>query len=247
MGVPESSFAIAAFVVVALPGFLYAAVGRWARGESASDRDVGLTIARGAAFAVTLTGVYLVLFGAWLFEGIEVSTNSEALTISDPRRLGVTVLVFYIVVPAVISALLHRQHITWSRPGWALDKAGDVKKGRRWAKYVHSRHGYSAVPSAWDHAARQNHNAWVKIKRSNGEWVGGWFTKGSFVTTYPEPRAIYVADQFAMTKDGNFIGEDPLPGSGVFLMISDTDLVFWTNPKRAQQQEAERAEQQNEG
>lgn len=242
MGVPESSFAIAAFIVVALPGFLYAAVGRWARGESASDRDVSLTVARGAAFAVTLTGMYLVVFGTWLFEGIGVDATAEALTVSDPRRLGATVLVFYIIVPTLISVFLHRQHIAWSRPGWAVDKAGDVKKGRRWAKYVHSRHGYSNVPSAWDHAARQNHNAWVKVKRSNGEWVGGWFTKGSYVTTYPEPRGIYVADQFAMSEEGNFIGEDPLPGTGVFLTISDTDLVFWTNPKRIQQQETERAQ-----
>jgi hypothetical protein len=61
MGVPEGSLAIAAFIILALPGFILAAVGRWARGESTADRDVGLTFARGTVFAVALTAVYLVV------------------------------------------------------------------------------------------------------------------------------------------------------------------------------------------
>jgi hypothetical protein len=234
MGVPEGSFAVAAFIVLALPGFIYAAVGRWARGESATDRDVGLTIARGAVFAVVLTAAYLFVFGGWLYEGLKPGGNPDTLVIANPRLLGLAVLVFYIAVPTAVSVVLHRRRITWSRPGWAVDADGNGKRGLEWVLLPQSKHGYNSVPSAWDHATAQNHQAWVKVKRSNGEWVGGWFTQGSLVTTYPEPRSIYIAHQFRMTKDGNFDGEDPIPGSGVFLMINDDDMVFWSNPARAE-------------
>ncbi|MDL9978715.1 DUF6338 family protein [Microbacterium sp. ASV49] len=236
VGIPEGSLAIAAFIVLALPGFIYAGVGRWARGESATDRDVGLTIARGAVFSVALTAVYLLLLGGWLFSGVGPGADADAVAIANPRLLGLTVLVFYVAVPTVVSIVMHRRRIDWVFPNWAEDARGDVKRGFGWVRLPQSKHGYNSVPSAWDHASEQNHQAWVKVKRSNGEWVGGWFTKGSFVTTYPEPRSIYIAHQFRMTNDGNFDGEGPIPGSGVFLMINNDDMVFWTNPARADQE-----------
>lgn len=232
MGIPEGSLAIAAFIVLALPGFIYAGVGRWARGESATDRNVGLTVARGAVFAVALTGIYLLFFGNWLYDGLGTGAATDAVIITNPRLLGLAVLLFYIAVPTVASIVLHRRRIEWVSPNWATDAKANAKRGLRWVRLPQSKHGYNSVPSAWNHATEQNHQAWVKIKRSNGEWVGGWFTKGSFVTTYPEPRSIYIAHQFRMTDDGNFDGEDPIPGAGVFLMISDDDVVFWTNPAR---------------
>ncbi|SFR84265.1 hypothetical protein SAMN05428970_2958 [Agromyces sp. CF514] len=236
MGIPEGSLAIAAFVVLALPGFIYSGVGRWARGESATDRDAGLTVARGAVFAVALTGFYFLVFGGWLYSGLQPGASADALLIASPRLLGLIVLVFYIAVPATVSLFLHRRQIEWVRPKWAVDVRPKVKVGLEWVRLPQSKHGYNSAPSAWDYATEQNHQAWVKIKRSNGEWVGGWFTKGSFVTTYPEPRSIYIAHQFRMTDDGKYDGVDPLPGAGVFLMISDDDLVFWTNPARADQE-----------
>ncbi|WP_394255349.1 DUF6338 family protein [Pseudoclavibacter helvolus] len=237
MGIPEGSLAIAAFIVLALPGFIYAGVGRWARGESASDRDVGLTIARGAVFAVALTGVYLLVFGGWLYDGLGPGAATDALSIKNPRFLGLAVLGFYVAVPTFVSLILHRRRLKWTSPRWAIDGEGTVKRGLTWMLLPRSKHGYNSVPSAWNHATEQNHHAWVRIRRRNGEWVGGWFTEGSFVTTYPEPRSIYIAHQYCMTDDGNFQGENPIPGAGVFLMINDDDIVFWTNPARPNTEE----------
>ena len=230
MGIPEGSFAIAAFVIIALPGFIYAAVCRWFRGESAADRDVPLTIARGAIFAVAMTAAYLATFGNDLFASIRPGSQADSLTITHPGDLGRAVLLLYVVVPVLVSFILNLRHVGWYYPKLLIGKDGEPFKAFRWLRLPRSRHGYSSIPSAWDHAASQNHNAWVKVKRANGDWVGGWYTKGSFITTYPEPRSIYIAHQHTMKADGSI--DAPIPQTGVFLSIGDDDIVIWENPTR---------------
>ncbi|WP_417540984.1 DUF6338 family protein [Microbacterium maritypicum] len=227
MGVPEGSFAVAAFIVIALPGFIYAWIRRWLRGESAADRNVGLAIARGAAFAVTLTALYLALFGDLVATGIKTVSGSDALALSDPQVVGLTVLVLYVIVPTAVSALLQVRHIAWQKvvlPERAPEWLRTVAAGVRWPR---SKHGYSPVPTAWDYAVTQNQSAYVKVKRgSTSEWIGGWYTGDAFAAMYPEPRSIYIHQQYAMNKKGEF--GDPLPDSSVFLMINDDDVVYWS-------------------
>ncbi|CAH0227521.1 DUF6338 family protein [Microbacterium sp. Bi128] len=217
MDVLQSSFAVATFVVLALPGLVFVAVRRWARGEAAEDRDFGLSLARGSVFALALTGVYVLMLGDAPGVGVTFGADADALVVSDARRLALTVLVLYLAVPAMLSLILNRQHITWER-----------SSRLRWVPLPRSRHGYSNTPSPWDHAARKHQDSWVKINRANGDWIGGWVTHGSFMSAYPEARAIYIDQQYAMTKDGNFNGL--VPGAGVFLSIADDDVVIWIRP-----------------
>lgn len=228
MGVPEGSFAVAAFVVIALPGLVYAAIRRWLRGEAAGDRDLGLSIARGAVFAVALTAIYLAAFGAQISEGLSVAAGTDTLSILDPSRVGLTVLVLYIVVPAIVSLLIQVRHLGWRPPVWSTKIPAWIRAVLRWVRVPQSRHGYSSTPSAWDHALPNSAGSWVKVKRGNGEWVGGWYTKGSFATTYPEPRSLYIDEQYEMSEDG--VLGDQIPDTGVFIMINDDDLVFWSVP-----------------
>lgn len=229
MGVPEGSFAVATFVVIALPGFIYASIRRRFRGESIEDRDIGLTIARGAVFAITLTAVYLVLFGPMLFAGLEAKADADALSISDPSRLGITVLVLYVAVPTILTMLIHIRHTRWpalqlpeKTPTWILT-------GLIWIRVPRSRDGYSSIPNAWNHAVSANSNGvWVKVRRSNGDWIGGWYTEGSAASMYPEPRSLYIAEQYEMTSKGGIQMDKAVPGTGIFLMIGDDDLVIWS-------------------
>jgi len=230
MGIPAGSFAIAAFVIIALPGFIYAAVCRWFRGESAADRDVPLTIARGAIFAVAMTAVYLATFGNDLFASLQPGSQADSLTVTHPGDLGRAVLLLYVVVPVVVSFILNLRHVKWDHPKFLTGNNGKAFRGSGWVRLPRSRHGYSSIPSAWDYAASQNHNSWVKVKRANGDWVGGWYTDESFVTTYPEPRSIYIAHQHTMKPDGTI--DEPIPQTGVFLSIDDDDIVIWNNPNR---------------
>jgi hypothetical protein len=92
-------------------------------------------------------------------------------------------------------------------------------------KLPQSRSGYTTTPTAWDHAVQRNSSSWVKIRKSDGSWIGGWFTKGSFATTYPEIKTIYIDQQHQMSPEGN-IGP-AIPGSGVLLTIAENDVVIW--------------------
>lgn len=230
MGLPEGSFAIASLIVVALPGFISAGIRRWARGEYAEDRMLGLSIARGATFAVVLTSIYLLIFGAQVFESLQAGKDTDTISVSDPHRLAITILLLYVIVPGIVGIVMNRSHIEWKTPqnlpGNALLK---------WVRFPVSKHGYKSTPSAWDHSVSHNQNAWVKIQRSDGQWVGGWYTKGSFATTYPEPRSIYIAKQYGMTDEGAFSEE--IPNTGIFLAIGDGDLVIWTNPSNNGEEE----------
>lgn len=235
-GVPESGFAIAAFIVLALPGFVFAAVSRWFRGESPADRDVTLTIARGAIFAVSLSAVYLILGSDWVFRSIQLNPSDGSVAVVDPKQAGFAILVFYLGIPAALSICVHLTRIRFARPKWLTER------GTLWRRILfflwipRSKHGYTSVVSAWNFANEQNQHSWVKVKRANGEWIGGWYTEGSFVTTYPEPRSIYIGRQYAMTKDGNFVDDKPIPGAGVFLVVRDDDMVFWVSPARIEAQ-----------
>ena len=215
----KGSFAVATFVIIALPGLVYAAVRRWARGEEPADRNFGLSVARGAVFAAGLTGTYLLIFGEALGRGIAAGTDADTFVVGDARTLALTVLGLYLAVPAAISVALNHRHLEWS-------PVRDV----RWLRFPRSKNGYSDTPTAWDHAARRNSSSWVKIRKADGTWVGGWFTNGSFASMYPEPKSIYIDQQYEMSADGN-VGSE-IPGAGVLVTVTDGDIVIWTSQSK---------------
>lgn len=219
MDLIEGSFALAAFIVIALPGLVYAAIRRWARGEGSTDRDFGLSVARGAILSVALTAVYLLIFGGTLWAGVAPGADADTVIVGDPRILALTVLGLYLLVPAAIAVMLNHRHLIWL----------PVRRAA-WIRYPRSRHGYSDTPTPWDHAGRKHQAAWVRIRKSNGDWIGGWFTAGSYASAYPEPRAIYIDQQFQMTKEGAL--GPAIPGAGVFVSITDDDIVIWERDRQ---------------
>lgn len=225
MEIPGSSFAVAALIVLAFPGIVFAGIRRWLRGEMPEDRNIGLALVRGVVLSVVLTACYLLIFGSWEGFGVRSEGSGESVEITDARSVGLVVLILYVLVPLVIAVIFHHRYIRWAAPrapGWT------------WLRFPQSRHGYTMTPAAWDFAARANTQAFVRIHRANGDWIGGWYTGGSYTTTYPEPTSIYISNQFRMNNDGTF--GDPLPNTGVWVAISETDVVSWqTMPEVSEQ------------
>ncbi|SDO31626.1 hypothetical protein SAMN05216368_1154 [Cryobacterium flavum] len=216
MEIPGSSFAVAALIVLAFPGIMFAGIRRCLRGEMPEDRNIGLALARGVVLSVVLTACYLVIFGSWEGFGVRSEGSSQSVEITDARSVGLVVLILYVLAPLVIAVVFHHRYIRWvapKTPVWA------------WLKFPQSSHGYTMTPAAWDFAASANSQAFVRIHRANGDWIGGWYTRGSYTTTYPEPTSIYISNQFRMNDDGTF--GDLLPNTGVWVAISETDVVSW--------------------
>jgi len=150
MDVPTTGFAVVAVIVLAVPGFVYAGVRRWAVGERAADRDVGLSIARGIVFAAALASVYAIAAGPLITGSVSIS-SSGAVSIVNVRLSGLLVLGLFVIVPLAISAFAHRDAIEWhaSNPG------------RPWLRLPRSKAGVSTTPSAWDFATIRNQASWI--------------------------------------------------------------------------------------
>lgn len=236
MTVPTTSFAVAAFIVLALPGLVHGSLRRWLLGELHEDRNFGVAVARGIVLSIALASVYAVIFGSGLDLVVESTPNK--ISVRDWRLLGLSVLVLFIGVPLAGSLAwyqLYHDAINWTQVKW---------KPLRWVRLPHTKHGYSSTPAAWDVAARNNPNTFVRVKKSNGDWIGGWYTQGSYVTTYPESPSIYIGHQYAMNPDGGF--KEQIEGTGVWISISDGDVVSWQTPPDSSAKEVEEDEQRQQ-
>jgi hypothetical protein len=69
----------------------------------------------------------------------------------------------------------------------------------------------------------------VRIRIGEGKWVGGWYGNDSFISTYPEPRDIYIQAQHHVDEGGQFCGR--VQGTaGVWFSVRDGDVVEWVEP-----------------
>jgi hypothetical protein len=222
MGVPSTTFAIATFVALALPGLIFIAVRKVFEGARSSDRDTATVMAQALLFSTVLNAAYFWLWGSHLADGLTVDPAADVVRVTDPGAVGANVLMFAVLAPLAISLIFYCR-IQWiSVGGWIGKRIPKLKRPAR-------RHGYSPVPNGWDFAWRTAGNgSFVRVKRSDGSWIGGWYTNGSFVSTYPEARDLFLAQQWVMTDRGAFV--EPVAGStGLWLSVTDGDVVEWRN------------------
>jgi hypothetical protein len=125
------------------------------------------------------------------------------------------VLVLGFVIPGLIAV------IAYLRLEW-VEEIDDGKSRRHLVR----RGGYRNFPSAWDRAAPGAGGTFVRVRLADGHWVGGWYSSGSSVSTYPHTRDLFIERQYNMEKDGNF--GSPVEGSsGVWLAVTDDLVVEW--------------------
>jgi hypothetical protein len=55
---------------------------------------------------------------------------------------------------------------------------------------------YHPTPTAWDRAAPERGYCFVRIWTDDGHWVGGWVGPQGFLSTYPEPREIFIDQEW---------------------------------------------------
>ena len=67
---------------------------------------------------------------------------------------------------------------------------------------------------------------WVRIRIADRVWVGGRFGETSYFSTYPEPRDIFIEEQYVMGDLGAFI-EPVVRSAGVWVAVTDEYIVEW--------------------
>lgn len=208
--IPSTALGLLVLLVLVIPGTVYAAVRTAVGGRGPHDREIGTRILRAIIASALLDAVYLSIFGNWLLE----LYRPDDLT-QHARLAGATGLTLGIVMPALLAYVIH------GRPRVAR---GNLPKFP-WIPWPKSTTGYETTPTAWDWAVRGG-GKWIRIRVTPGQWVGGWFGSQSFVSTYPEPRDIFIEDQHHVDP-GGVIGEAVEGSAGVWLAIEDGYVIEW--------------------
>lgn len=218
MPIPQSAFAVLVVVVLLLPGLVYGLVRVTIRGFRADDQKMDSRIAQAMLVSISLDAVYLVVLGGKFSNLVEVN-DKGAVTLFDPAGVGWTVLVLGIGVPALLALLLN------VRPRVNTNGKGKIRLRFGWL--------YRSTPTAWDAAFLRNSEHGVRIRMPSGQYVGGWFGSGSYISTYPEPHDIYISDQFEFGKNGEIMGY-ATDTRGIWVQVPEGAVVEFIAPSQAE-------------
>jgi hypothetical protein len=215
---PGTTVGLAVFLILLLPGIVYATVRSSISGLTYFDADRGRQVLRAAAVGALLDGVYLVMFGGWL---VDRFGSSEGVP-DHPRSAAAILLVLGIAIPTILALIvqvLSRRHREGRSPkivNRSIERIGS---------------GYQATPTAWDRHAPGLGGHFVRVRRAEGKWIAGWYDSRSYISTYPVPRDIYMQAQWHCDAKGK-IGHRVEGTAGVWLSVRDDDIVEWIEPSR---------------
>lgn len=211
MPFPDSAFAVVTVIVLLVPGLVYGLVRTTTHGFRADDKAIDSRVAQALLVSVAFDAVYLIVVYPHL--GKLIDLGKDSVEILDPVALGWAVLLGVVVAPGLLALVVYFP--------WTFRRSDSLLRFR-----LVRRVRYSSVPTAWDYSASPAVPRYVRIQLPDGRWVGGLFADTSYVSTYPEPRDIFIRHQFRMNPDGGF--GDPMPESaGLWLSISDQHIVEW--------------------
>jgi Family of unknown function (DUF6338) len=199
MSIPSTAYQLAVLLVLVMPGIVYSAVRSRLRGPTPDDREVGARILRAIMVSAVLDSLYLIVVGPRLVKLVDSTDPAEHI-----REAGVWALILIFVVPAVVAFLVNG--LDWDWRNRAIPR-------------VRRQKGYYPTPTAWDFAAPKLGDYFVRIRLSDGRFVGGWLGAKSYLSTYPESRDMYIDRQWRIDHDdGTFLG--PVEGTcGVYVPL----------------------------
>lgn len=225
MSVPESLPQIAAFVLMLVPGLTWAVVKTWLVGVRDPDYGAGARILDAlfisAAFLVIYSAVALMVFVRDY--SLEVARGVLDIAYKTWPSWGVALAAFglLVVVPGVSSYFVNRRRVSYTTVVTAQDGEQKTKTKKR------SINRPNSIPTAWDMAAYEKiTERWVRVRLGDKLYFGGYFGPGSYASTYPHGRDLFIEEQWEMGRDGRFL--QPVKNSlGVWLPVPDNAVVEW--------------------
>jgi hypothetical protein len=213
VSLPTDGFGVLFYLALIVPGVVFISVRAQFRGFRDVDRSVGARILLAFVVSAVFDAVYVASIGPLVATRVH---TGAALTAGEVGAVGWLFVLLAIAIPALVSWVVYGGG-PFLRP---LHKvAGKVR-----AKITDSR--YESTPTAWDLVTTTTDAGWVRVRLTEGVWVGGRFGDSSYFSTYPEPRDLYIQEQYVMSEDGEF--GDPLPlTGGVWVAVRDDYLVEW--------------------
>jgi hypothetical protein len=219
MTLPTSTFAVLAYLALLVPGVIFASVRASIRGRRDTDRAVGLYVLQAFVVSVIFDTIYLATY--LLLWDVTVDEMRRVL-VTAPRDAAIAFFCLGIVLPALCALTVYGKS--------ALFEGLRLPFSRFWRWSARSR--YFSEPTAWDIAATTVEASFVRVRIGPEKWVGGLFADKSFFSTYPEPRDLFIEQQFHVRADGEF-GAPVENSAGVWLRIEDHHVVEWVYGEEA--------------
>lgn len=192
-------------LAVVIPGFVYQGVRSRLRGPSPGDQDLGLRLIRSLAASGLFALIYAFVLGPVVVKPVRTPIHA----LDSPRTTAVYLLVLVFGVPTAAAAALHFREVSRLYPNESLRQKFRV---------------YHPTPTAWDFAVARVAPGFVRVLTKDGMWVGGYAGAGSFYSTYPEPREMFVEQAWQLDGDGAFVR--PVDGTaGVWIKCDDAPIV----------------------
>lgn len=231
MPFPTTAFEVVAVITLLVPGLVYELVRRGLRGFRFDDLTIDARVAQALVVSVVLDAVYLTVLGPHVH--VVLSFSGDNVVVEHPATLGVAVLIGALAVPAMLASVRYSPYRLRSRPatsaGPNLRRRLHASVLRRFPFQLERKVFYTGVPTAWDWGATNPAQRMVRVRLPDGRYVGGLFGPGSYVSTYPEPRDLYLSHQYHFEEDGSFGAPAP-NAAGLWLRISDDHIVEFFLP-----------------
>lgn len=211
MGVPADAPQLLILVMFLLPGVVYQAMRSRLRGPTPDQIDATSRILRATAMSTFLALVYLAVFGGSLLD----SAGGHGWFAEHTRWSAVLAIGLVFGVPALIALAEHHVYRT----------------GRLRRLTLRDLSTYDPTPRAWDHkfSAVELDRTFVRVLGEDGRWIGGLFTPDSHASSFPQPRELFLGQQYRMDDDGAFL--EPVQDSdGVYLRCDDVRVVEFLRP-----------------
>lgn len=231
MPFPTTAFGVVAVVTLLVPGLVYELVRRGLRGFRYDDLTIDARVAQALVVSVVLDAVYLTVVGPHVHDF--VSFNRNAVVVEHPALLGAAILIGALGLPALLAAIRYSPYRLRFQPSTPVAdnplRRLRASFSREFPFHLERKVFYAGVPTAWDWGATSPAARMVRVRLPDGRYVGGLFGPGSYVSTYPEPRDLYLSHQYHFQEDGSF--DAPAQNAaGLWLRISDDHIVEFFLP-----------------
>lgn len=255
MPFPTTVFGVVMIILLLVPGLVYAVARRHLKGFQYDDLSKDARVAQALIISLFLDTIYLLGASQWLGDWVEFKAD-QAIVKAPSWGIALAVLVGGFIAPGLMAIVLN---LPYRIIRVLNNDALETKNGHDASELTHNHNSsrirkltmlvlnacnwlghkfpfriertayYQSVPNAWDWGAREPRHRWVRITLPNGNRVGGFFGPGSYVSTYPEPRDIFISHQYHLKDDGSW-GDMPDRAAGLWLKIGDDHIVEFLDP-----------------
>jgi Family of unknown function (DUF6338) len=228
---PDGFASIAVFVLFVAPGIMFTTVRVALVGVRTTDLSAAGRVLEALFVGVLFDALYALIFFSFVRDLL--MNPSTTLRHVDFGEI-VSAIVVLLIVPAGVAAL---SGLRIRRLAVDAKDAAEIRKraaerarrreaiARRLGFYVAN--NYRSIPVAWDYKALEHAQAqFVRVRMEDGRFYGGYYGGGSYMSTYPHPRDIFISNLWRVDSDGTFKHEIAA-SRGIWLPITDRCAVEW--------------------